>query len=206
MSEDVTTPPPPVPPGPPAPGATWTPGATPYAAPAAPAYGSTPSYAPTSAYAPGPTWPAPRPSGGSSAVGVIALVLSVVALLGVLLLGVVVATGPWGYTALGDGGYSDYAPEDDPGVTDDPAMRGTAPGMVVGQTYSGDRLALEVARVYENMMMSPEGFTCADIDLVESGARSACSGTVDGDQVSVTAELEDGEGHFVLVDEDIDFS
>ena len=197
MSEDVTTPTPPVPPGPAAQTPAWPPVAggaatTPYAAPVPPAY------------APGPTWPAPRTSGGTTAVGVIALVLSVVALLGVLLLGVVVATGPWGYTALDDSGsYSDYVPDDDPGTPDDLAMRGTAPGMAVGETYAGDRLALEVARVYEGMYMTPENFTCADIDLVESGARSACTGTVDGDTVDVTVELEDGEGHFVLVDEDI---
>ncbi len=125
-------------------------------------------------------------------VAITALVLSIVALLGVLGIATM-----W-FIQMAMGSLFMGMPGED-FMSDEYTLTGTAPQVVDGQTYTGERLTREVERVLENDWSTHRNIECADTVVIEAGAEVSCTGTVDGMDSDMTVEFEDDQGHFTLV-------
>lgn len=141
--------------------------ATPAPAPAPVAYGG---------YAP----PPPPPARGGTGLAVTALVLSALALLGVIGLGVVFVGS----------GMADYV---DPGYE----LEGTLPQAEPGRVYTPDEVRTEVERVLEADWSTHEDLRCEEL-VFEEGAYTSCTGVVDGLDTEIELDVVDEVGHFVL--------
>lgn len=130
-----------------------------------------------------PAVPAPAPRGSTHVIAVMALIVAIVA----LLVGVVPVLGMiFGSVS---GSYE---------------LTGTAPMVVRGQPYPGPQLADELTRVIEADGGDVGEISCPDTPRVDDGATTVCTGTVDDWDEKLTVDFQDGEGHFVLTEEDAD--
>ena len=149
-------------------------------------YAVPPSAHPTSSFAGGP------PPASRNGVAITALVLSIIALLGVV--GIVVMWSvSWVFAPLMfDDMSGDY-------MSQEYTLVGTAPQVVKGQAYPGARLTAEVERVLEDDWSTHRDVACEDTPIVEAEAEASCTGVVDGMDADMTVEFEDDQGHFTLI-------
>jgi hypothetical protein len=129
--------------------------------------------------------PPPPPAPARSGLAIAALVVAVVALLGVIGLALVVAGSglPWGGFP-GDGG-SGYE------------LEGTLPQAEQGRVYSAEEVRAEVERVLEADWSTFEDLTCGPLTF-EPGASTSCSGVVDDLPTDLEVDVDDAAGHFTL--------
>lgn len=154
--------------------------------PYATAYTQRPPVHPTSSFAAGSFQPRQR-----NGVAVAALVLSLVAVFGVI--GIVVV---W---SLQIAAGSVFMGMPDDFMSDEYTLMGTAAQVVEGQPYTGERLVSEIERVLDNDWSTYQDLQCGDTPRVTAGVETSCTGTVDGMETDLTVEFEDELGHFTLV-------
>ena len=157
---------------------------TAYAAPAwapAPSAWAPQPWAQSAPWTPPPAPPPPR-RGSTHVIAVVALVAGALALLFSLVTLLVML--------VGSGTFDTYT------------LTGTAPQVVAGEPYSGAQLADEVTRVIEADGGDVANLDCPDTPRVDYDAVTTCIGTVDDWDEKITVDFQDGEGHFVLTEED----
>lgn len=172
-------------------------GEDPYRTYASPSVASTPSSgASTPQFTPAQPQFTPAPTDRTRTLAIVAVVLAGLSLIGTILIGLGSA-----FWWVGSGMSGEY--EDDMGTyMGEDQWYGTAPQVVAGQAYTGERLAKEVATTGDSYGYLVEGLTCEDVPQVKSAAESLCTGTVDGDSASLTVRFEDEEGHFTVTQTD----
>jgi hypothetical protein len=128
-----------------------------------------------------PQWqPAPPATRQSNGLAITALVVACVALL--LVFGLIVFVAITGFfSSAGD-------------------LQGTAPQVVVGETYPASLLADEVSRVISGDAGDVASMTCDETPAVDAGVVVVCHGVVDGFDSKINVTFEDGLGHFTMVE------
>lgn len=171
----------------------WSPPtAAPAAAPAAPVPGHPLPVAHPTAYPIGyPAAYAPQPDRPrASRTAVAALVVACIALTGVVTTALV-AVVPMlfvGGTMSGGGVFPEEEYE----------LLGTLPGAQAEQQYPDDLLVAEVERTLEADWSTYSGIVCEPLGVLEEGASTSCTGTVDGVDEELDLVVEDDLGHFTL--------
>ena len=73
---------------------------------------------------------------------------------------------------------------------------------VDGEPYPGSALGQEITRVIEDDGGDVRAISCPDTAVVDSGATTTCTATVDDWKETITVDFEDGAGHFTLTEQD----
>lgn len=131
-----------------------------------------------------PPAPVAAPPRATSGIAVAALVVAVVALIGVIgltLAYVGSAFGPGLAGAMGDG-YE---------------LEGTLPQAAPGRVYTPQEVQAEVERVLEADWSTFEDLECERLTF-EPGASTSCTGIVDDLETEIEMDVVDDAGHFTL--------
>ncbi len=135
-----------------------------------------------------PAPPAPPESRGGRGLAITALVLSVIALLGVLASGVLV---------LGSGMTAMSAP-DGAGGSGWP-LTGQLSASTVGSPLTGDTLAEVISARLNQDFGDVSRMNCPATPKVGQGVVTVCRGVIDSMDYSVVVFFEDQDGHFTLL-------
>jgi hypothetical protein len=171
---------------------------------------SAPAAAPPVAAAPGHPLPPARPlaypgaypvgyaappaAARASRTAVAALVVACIALTGVVLmslLAVVPMLFVGGMMSGGMGGGGMFPEEEY-------ELLGTLPAAEPAREYPDDLLLAEVERTLEADWSTHSGLECESLGVLEEGAATTCTGTVDGVDEELDLVVEDELGHFTL--------
>ena len=126
--------------------------------------------------------PSARAGRPASGLAIVSLILSLLALLGVL------AVAGWMFvsgTPL-------------PGETKSP-LSGELQAVPTNRTLEGARLAAAVSATVENNLGEVSNLSCPDIPRVAQGVVTICHGSISGDPWSVVVIFENRDGRFTLL-------
>ncbi len=131
--------------------------------------------------------PAPQhapASGSGRGIAITALVVAVVALLGVIGVGLM-SVGSGFAQGLGESMLSGYE------------LEGTLPQAAPGRVYTPQEVQTEVERVLDADWSTYEDLRCEELTFAE-GAFTSCTGIVDDLETEVELDVVDDAGHFTL--------
>jgi hypothetical protein len=134
-----------------------------------------------------PSPPAPKQNNGLAIAAIVVASLTLLMFLGLIVFQALFGAILGGFMSSAGG----FSPPDG-------GLKGTAPQVVAGQTYPGEMLQDEVARVVRGSGGDVTSISCPATRAVVPGAVAECQGSVDGFSWSFRVTFEDGSGHFTL--------